>query len=261
MIETENCKFCGSPNFIHVLTLEDNYYIVKCTNCDLARTEPEPAMNYNENSDYIDSYLNNEVLFRSFFKPLVKLIKDFRKTGKVLDIGCSAGFFLDEALACGFDVEGIELNKKAAAYCINKGFKVNNCLLHECFFNDELFDIVVMSHVLEHIADLNGFLKEVYRIMAPSGLLVLSQPSFRSLITAILKEKWYGWVPKDHVWHFTPKTISMVLEQNSFNVKDIKMNTMHYPLSTNLKKMVKALIARASGKMGMGDQFYVIAQK
>lgn len=261
MIYAKVCKFCGTTDFEEIVTLDSNFQIVKCKGCRLARTVPEPLMSYDENSDYVDTYLNNEELFRSFFRPVVKFIRKHQPKGKLLDIGCSTGFLLEEAAKYGFEAEGIELNNKAASYCINKGMIIKNCALQECHYQDTTFDVVVMSHVLEHITDLNSFLREVHRIIVPSGFLVLSQPSYKGIIARLLKQNWYGWVPKDHVWHFTPETVSMVLQQNGFKVKDIQVNTMYYPLEPNIKGLLKALIARISGKVGCGDQFYVVAQK
>ena len=256
-----DCNYCGSIESQTILEIDDTLQIVNCKGCGLTWTLPCPGISYDEQVDYFENYLNNEKLFRSFFTPLLSFTREHISAGKLLEIGSSVGFLLEEAMACGFQVEGIELNKKAAEYCANKGIKINNCLLEECQFPDGKFEVVIMSHVLEHIADLKGFLAEINRVLAPSGYIVLSQPTYAGLIAKILKSKWYGWAPRDHVWHFTPKSIGYVLEQSGFNVKGLRRNTMHYPFGHRLRSFCIALIAVTAGLLGMGDQFYVVAQK
>lgn len=258
---TLNCSYCGLSKTKLVLSSNNNFKIVCCDGCGLARTNPPPEAKYDEQCDYFENYLNNEKLFRSFFKPLIKFISHHISSGKLLEIGCSVGFLLDEAIKCDYLVEGVELNKKAAALCSHKGIKVNNCYLKECLFLDGAFDVVVLSHVLEHITDLNSFLDEIYRILAPTGFIVLSQPTYAGLVPMMLKNGWYGWQPKDHVWHFTPESISSVLKNSGFEVKGVETSSMYYPFGFGIKTIFVALLARLSGIFGLGDQFYIAAQK
>jgi 2-polyprenyl-3-methyl-5-hydroxy-6-metoxy-1,4-benzoquinol methylase len=259
-MSNKGCKYCGF-NKDKLLLQSSSYQIVTCLGCGLTRTIPEPEANYDEESDYFENYLNKEKLFRSFFKPILKFIRKNIPDGKLLEIGSSVGFLLEEAIKYGYQVEGIELNKKAVEYCSNKGITIHNCYLKECLFKEGKYDIVVMSHVLEHITDLNDFLKEINRILSPGGFIVLSQPTYVGLIAKLSGIKWYGWVPKDHVWHFTPENISSVLKQNGFMVKAIERNTMYYPFGFKIKTLIIAIVVRLSGLIGQGDQFYIAAQK
>ncbi|MGD0280270.1 MAG: class I SAM-dependent methyltransferase [Smithella sp.] len=259
-MDSRGCNYCGL-NKDEILLQSESYQLVTCKGCGLTRTIPVPETKYDEQVDYFENYLNNEKLFRSFFKQFIKFIRQHIPYGKLLEIGSSVGFLLEEAIKYGYQVEGIELNKKAVEYCSNKGITINNCYLKECLFQNGKFDIVVMSHVLEHITDLNDFLKEIARILSPNGFIVLSQPTYVGLIAKLLRNNWYGWAPKDHVWHFTPENISSVLRQNGFEVKAIERNTMYYPFGFKIKTLIIAFVARLSGLIGQGDQFYVIAQK
>lgn len=256
-----DCRYCGSNKYELILSTDSGWQIVRCDGCGLARTNPQPETNYDEQSDYFEHYLNNEKLFRSFFKPLVQFIGQHICGGKLLEIGCSVGFLLEEAKMAGYLIEGVELNKKAAALCADKGITVNNCNLMQCQFPSDTFDVVVLSHVLEHITDLKEFLNEIYRILSPSGFIVLSQPTFSGLIPRILRQKWYGWAPKDHVWHFTPESISHVLAQSGFEVKGVEKSSMHYPFGFGIRTITVAIVARLSSIIGSGDQFYIAAQK
>jgi 2-polyprenyl-3-methyl-5-hydroxy-6-metoxy-1,4-benzoquinol methylase len=181
--------------------------------------------------------------------------------GKLLEIGCSVGFFLEEAKKYNFITTGLELNKNAAESCLYRGLNIKNCSLTEAKFEDGLFDVVVMSHVLEHIADIKDFLKEVHRVIKPGGYIVLSQPNYQALVPGILKQDWYGWVPADHFWHFTPKSITYVLRQNGFELESVQINSMYYPFDKTIKNILIALIARIAGLLRLGDQFYVAARK
>lgn len=261
MPKTASCRYCNSAALKVLLVLDEPFAIYKCNSCSLVQTLPETRAIYNENSVYLETYLANEKLFKSFFQPLVQFAHQFKAAGKMLDIGCSTGFIMDEALKLGYDTEGLELNKKAAEYCLSKGLKVHNDYLAACAFPDNTFDIVTMSHVLEHIPDLHDFLQELHRVIKKSGFLVLSQPLYDSLIAKVLKHKWYGWVPNEHIWHFTPGTIAALLEENGFKVVKTERNSMYYPLGFNAKTLATGIVARLAAKIGLGDQFYVAAQK
>lgn len=124
--------------------------------------------------------------------------------GRILDIGCSVGTFLEAATAAGWDAVGLEPNPAAAARAKARGFQV-----HAGFFDRALaermgpFDVVHLSDVIEHVFDPVGFLSLASRVAAPGGLVVVTTPDFDTVSGRLLQRK-----PAEHVVHFRRRSLA-----------------------------------------------------
>src|SRR6266704_2419009 len=79
------------------------------------------------------------------------------------------------------------------------------------------FDAVVLSQVLEHLADPGACLAEIARI-TPNGYLLLVQTNYRGLVPRLQRGRWYAWAPQQHFWHFTPGGLSRILSEAGFTL-------------------------------------------
>lgn len=132
---------------------------------------------------------------------------------KILDVGCGAGRNLEELKNLG-ETFGIDSSKEAILFCKKRGLKSIILSKAEATkFQSSEFDIVMLLDVLEHTDD-EKTLKEVYRILKPGGILLLTVPAFPWL--------WSKW---DEVLHhkrrYTKKSISELLKHYSFNILKI----------------------------------------
>lgn len=98
---------------------------------------------------------------------------------RVLDIGCSGGPLLSDLQARGFaSLAGIDVSDRAIARCHDRGFTRTQTMdAGRLEFEDQSFDVIVASDVLEHLADDLAALKEWYRVLAPGGLLFAFVPA------------------------------------------------------------------------------------
>jgi 2-polyprenyl-3-methyl-5-hydroxy-6-metoxy-1,4-benzoquinol methylase len=120
-------------------------------------------------------YAEKEREVRQEARGLLTHLRD--RTGKLLEIGCAAGFFLDEARARGFDVVGLELNRKLVDEARReRGLDVKNVSVLDAEFPPRTFDVVVANRVLEHIPCLNEALGSIARWLKPGGVLLVSGP-------------------------------------------------------------------------------------
>ena len=260
---TDNaCKICGSERYSRRLDFRDKKrQVVSCGACGAWRTMPYFSMDYGVQEFYCEHYMKNERLYRGFARDLVDIVFRHRRKGRLLDIGCSVGFLLEEALARGFEAEGMELNERAVEIARSRGLLIKTSSLEAAGYGEDVFDVVVLNHILEHIVELNAFLKGVRKIIRENGILVIGVPNHDSLITRLCGKNWYGWGVPEHVWHFDRKSLRGILSKNGFRTIELIQNSQYYPFSKSLRKNSIGAAARIGNRIGAGDQLIAIAEK
>ena len=148
---------------------------------------------------------------------------EFVKGGRLLDIGCSWGGYLSQMKQYGWDVYGTEINEKAVKYAQNQlGLKnVKHGFFEDISWQQNIFDVINMSMVLEHVYDPLGILRMVYPAMKKNGQLILSVPDISGLEAKLYKDKAYTLQVPQHLNHFTPKTITSFLTKAGFSIERI----------------------------------------
>ncbi|MEJ2746073.1 MAG: class I SAM-dependent methyltransferase [bacterium] len=134
----------------------------------------------------------------------INLLLEFRRSGRILDLGCSWGFLMLQARDKGFMVKGVEVCRPYAEYareCLGLDIFIGQ--LHEASYPDRHFDAIVASHVLEHVPDLRRTMAEMHRILNDDGIAIIISPNFNSLSRNILGSKWKWLEPDWHLFQFT----------------------------------------------------------
>lgn len=182
------------------------------------------------------------------------------KKGRLLDVGCGAGWLVSKANSLGFEAMGIDPGR-AFVNLGKKHLKANLKVVSlENFQTQEKFDVLVLNHVLEHISDLKSFLAKTRELLNTGGYLLVACPNINSLMFKIFKDRWYGLQPAQHIWQFTPESLSNIIQKNGFKVDKIKVNSLDYQLK-GLKKVAFWLLTNFADFIGQGDQVYVLAKK
>lgn len=201
--------------------------IVRCNECGLVyinpRTKSDIIIDSTSKGDD-EKYVSQEKGRMETFEKELKWLNKYTKKGRLLDVGCAAGFFLNVAKKAKWDAQGVEPNKWLANHGKeNYGLKVFAGTLEDAEFKDEEFEVITLWDVIEHMPDPNGSLKEINRIMKPGGTLVVSTPDYSSIFAKIFGRKWW-FLLSHHLFYFTPRTMKMMLEQNGFKVKVKKLH-------------------------------------
>jgi len=136
---------------------------------------------------------------------------DGRSPGRVLEVGCGNGQRLAQLRALGWDVQGQEVDEKAAAQA-RRSFGIHVFLgsLNQAEFPDDEFDAVVMSHVMEHVHDPVGLLAECKRVLKAGGSLVSITPNARAWGHARFGAHWYGLDPPRHLLLYSRSTLAQL---------------------------------------------------
>jgi len=136
--------------------------------------------------------------------------------GRVLDVGCGSGEWLGMMRDLGWQVEGIDFDEKAVNVARQTGLNVRCGALEGQNFPAASFDAVTLNHVIEHVPDPVGTLKECARILKPGGKLVLATPNTASLSHRVFKSDWRGLEPPRHLHIFSPTAIRGALAHAGF---------------------------------------------
>lgn len=171
----------------------------------------------------------------------VKLINSFHTEEKsILDIGCGTGDFLEASKRNGWNVVGIEPNKKAKNIAVKKVnstkvkaspfYKNIDSLLKEK--ENQQFDIITMWHVLEHVYHLEDYISKLEQLLKPTGRLIIAVPNYKSYDANYYGEFWAAYDVPRHLWHFSQKSITKLFgKQNMKLVQTIPMKFDSYYVS------------------------------
>lgn len=150
---------------------------------------------------------------------------------RLLEVGCGNGRFLALAAAMGWDVLGLEPDPQAVAAARSLGVKIVEGGLEVLDPDQEAFDAVVHSHVIEHVHDPRKMLLQCHRLLRPGGLLWLETPNLAALGHMRFGQVWYGLDPPRHLVLFSREGLVGLLRDTGF--EDIQPNQWR-PLAKRL---------------------------
>ena len=141
-----------------------------------------------------------------FLHPLRRLMldRDVRylhadRCGKVLDVGCGSGEWASFMKTLDVDIEGLDSDPLAIQTAQRKGISAHVGSLEEAQYPDDTFDLVNLSHVIEHVPNPAETLRECKRILKPQGVVAIVTPNTESFGHKIFKENWRGLEPPRHL--------------------------------------------------------------
>ena len=147
---------------------------------------------------------------QSVFKTVLSTVEEHRGTnpGKILDIGCGVGFFLEFMKNQDWSATGIELSKAASSTALKNGLNVySNEFDHKFIDEAGKFDLIYMNEVLEHVHNPETIIKTCFDALEDNGLLYISVPNdFNPFQMILLEQKKYKpwWVsPPEHIHYFS----------------------------------------------------------
>jgi 2-polyprenyl-3-methyl-5-hydroxy-6-metoxy-1,4-benzoquinol methylase len=194
---------------------------------------------------------------------LIKPVYNLKPSGSLLDIGCGWGHLLKLARDMGYSVVGIEQHVPLAEGAREK-FGLN--ILEGTFPDSRLqppFDIITISHVVEHLPDPNFMLSTAAGLLKDGGILAVASPNYNSLMRRLRGTKWKALMPWGHIWQLTGDSIASLLSKQGLEIVAKKNTTLQYNTSTGplfRRLALKAAIGIA-GPLNLGDNAIVIARK
>jgi len=219
------CNICNSKER-EIISQADTGNIVRCRRCGLfyrsRRLSDDDEISKYKNRLHDDSFCSIEnAAKKEIFVSVLNRLEHHK--GRILDIGCSNGFFLNLAKKRGWEPYGIEISD----YFLRKtreslGEKhIFGVPLKMAEFHSNFFDVITMWDVLDHLIDPLSELMEINRILKTKGLLIIRvrNMSFHTLINKLFKKDFLGIVKKPTVFHlygFSNHNLRILLDKSHF---------------------------------------------
>lgn len=188
-----------------------------------------------EYGEQIYDYASVDKLRSNDFEERMKILDALYKgeDRSILDVGTSAGNFIEIALRHSWKVKGVEPFPDDVKRCIDKGFDVVQGLAEELPFEDNTFDVVHTSHVFEHLEDPLQAAREAFRVLKPGGMLFIEVPNqldnfgfHRDMLFGAVQQRKRGIASIHHLWFFGRGTLKILYEKAGFS--KVKIVNKHH---------------------------------
>jgi SAM-dependent methyltransferase len=229
---------------------------LQCRSCGLGRTETsgfDPASYYTEDyfsgghADGYADYLGAEPVLRREFAHSVDFIRRYRSNGRLLELGCAYGFFLQEA-ARYFEVAGIELARDAAEHGRRAGLNVlSGSASAENLRQIGHADVIVLFDVIEHLPDPRETLDLCRQHLNPGGIIVITTGDFGSAVARLAGARWRLMTPPQHLWFFTQNSVRMMSASLGLSMIHVDHPWKTVPASLIVFQLRRMLGLRSAG--------------
>jgi SAM-dependent methyltransferase len=224
-------------------TTDEVFSFIRCSGCGLVRLNPRPDVSelgriyppgyyaYALLSDEPEAKLKlaDRLKRRIYQARLVGMVDRLGATGpiRILDVGCADGRLLDwyKASSVGdrLETHGVEMNEAAADSARRRGHRVVTARFEaEAELEAGSFDLILASHVIEHVEDPKQFAQHAADLLAPNGLLMVATPNWDSVDARLLKQDWGGNHSPRHWFLFDAGTLRRLAESVGLEVERVE---------------------------------------
>lgn len=314
MKEIPLCPVCNQPSLYNFSSRDlmfdhyERYDYHRCTSCNFIFQYPLPILEqistfypneyevYEEQSrlkkvsglrkSILKKYYGYTHLSTSVFNDFICFIPQFfnknfevhfSSNGNLLDVGCGNGRYLDGMKKLGWQTKGVEFNESAVRVCNISKLDVHHGDLFSANFDTNSFDVINVSHVVEHVPNPKELFAELSRILKKNGTLIIKTPNSEALGRALFNTNWYANDVPRHIYLFSEKSLKILASNCGLKVLQIKtrtspkiiLNSLDYITANNKvpskKVKWKRLIARAYVLIAQykkqGDEIFTVFTK
>jgi 2-polyprenyl-3-methyl-5-hydroxy-6-metoxy-1,4-benzoquinol methylase len=234
------CPVCKESNFSYFLSCKDytvsheTFQLVKCTGCGFVMTSPRPDEKDLGKYYQSDAYISHSNKSRNLIDKVYKVSRMFTlkwkydlvrkhsilsdKAASVLDFGCGTGAFLQECVKHKMKATGVEPSAMARTQALRN---TSATIVPDIENMKDKFDVITLWHVLEHVSNLHDTVLKLKNQLKGSGTMFIAVPNLQSLDAQKYQAYWAGYDVPRHLWHFSKKTMEMILNHHGLNLTTV----------------------------------------
>jgi SAM-dependent methyltransferase len=242
-VDISHCRICASQQLKSVpfgYNFNGRWFAaIECSECGILFLDPQPtAEEFKQmySHEYFEgdfrcghagSYFDDATAESLEDNSLLQRFRKLKPSGKFLEVGCAGGAFLNTARKAGYEPYGVEFSNEAAELARTKyGLNVVTGDIHDAHFPNNMFDVIFLGDVLEHLPDPLSSMKELHRILAPKGIAIFECPTQTNTIFSRVGFVLYSMMnkratvnmPPYHVFEYRPESMTTLMERCGLRV-------------------------------------------
>jgi SAM-dependent methyltransferase len=233
---------------------QESFEIVNTDVSGLLATHPVPAdlARYYDTQEYLSHNDSGTGLFARLYRTVrqfnlrfkTKLINDYLKGGKLLDVGAGNGVFVKHLQDQKISAAGYEPNTLARKKALQNGIQLLSKLPQA---KGAQFDVITMFHVLEHVEDPKAYIGCIAEMLTENGILILALPNYESFDAKFFDKYWAGWDVPRHLFHFNEDAVKEVCDVEFKFIKSLPMWWDAFYVSILSSRYQETIIALLKG--------------
>lgn len=261
------CYLCKSP--MAPFLRKNGYNIYECKNCGLKATDLGEDYESFVKKYYGKGYFSGDPRYAAYasyasdkwhitrnMKKFLAKIKKHKKSGKLLDVGCAMGYFVELARKSGYDAYGFDASefasKKARARLDGR---VAYGSIRTVNYPKKSFDVITMFDVVEHLGDPIGDIAKLATFLKDDGIMVIATGNTGSRAARFFKRRWTFYIPPQHLYFFNRKTFTTLL--TSSGVKPVEW----FGIGKWLSLRYVLHLGRSSAESDLAEFMYTLVQR
>ena len=285
------CDLCASQAFQNRYQFED-ISVIECRTCGLVFVQTKEGINdlnlkkiyssnyFLERNEYFDQGKKENLKgvkqeHHQDFRNGLDLIKKYKNSGRLLDIGCATGTFLNLARSQGWQACGIDISEFAVSQ-VQSHYNIEAYVgtLSEINFPDASFDVITLWDVLEHFTSPSEELKEIHRVLKDDGIILFNTPNEKALIRKVAQYLYQFSGSRIsaparklhhifHLYYFSANTLKALLQKSGFEVVELKGKPIPFMRGRGnfLEKSIVRLFAFIEKGLDREFELIALAQK
>jgi 2-polyprenyl-3-methyl-5-hydroxy-6-metoxy-1,4-benzoquinol methylase len=276
MLETHKkfsaCPICNKEDIASLLHTKDysltteDFQIIQCANCTLEYTDPAPSKEAIAPYYNFPSYISHTDTKEGLVNQIYHKVRNHTLTqktnwvqslftghkGQLLEVGAGTGAFAHSMLNKGWKVTALEPDAASRQKAL-ENYNINLLPIEELFqLEPAKYEVITLWHVLEHVHDLNAYMKTFHSLLKPNGRLIIAVPNYTSYDAGFYKNFWAAYDVPRHLYHFSPLSMYYLAKKHKMSiVQKLPMWFDSYYVSLLSEKY------KQSGMIGMMRAFFV----
>ena len=276
MLETHKkfsaCPICNKEDIASLLHTKDysltteDFQIIQCANCTLEYTDPAPSKEAIAPYYNFPSYISHTDTKEGLVNQIYHKVRNHTLTqktnwvqslftghkGQLLEVGAGTGAFAHSMLNKGWKVTALEPDAASRQKAL-ENYNINLLPIEELFqLEPAKYEVITLCHVLEHVHDLNAYMKTFHSLLKPNGRLIIAVPNYTSYDAGFYKNFWAAYDVPRHLYHFSPLSMHYLAKKHKMSiVQKLPMWFDSFYVSLLSEKY------KQSGMIGMMRAFFV----